>query len=138
MIFFVCLFGWFLRFGLFFLLLLRRGDRLARRAVTFFFGQKKKLTKEKLPKCGDGLDARASGLRYRFATLVLTPWRRYISKCLRMPEIWDIGAPTASRPAGWAFGRIHACLFPQKTGRGAYSPNNAAVIIRVAYIFIMN
>jgi hypothetical protein len=51
-----------LRFALFFLLLLRRGERLTRRAVTFFFWQKKKLTKEKLPKIGDGLDARASGL----------------------------------------------------------------------------
>jgi hypothetical protein len=40
----------------------RRGERLTRRAVTFFFWQKKKLTKEKLPKFGDGLDARASGL----------------------------------------------------------------------------
>ena len=40
----------------------RRGERLTRRAVTFFFWQEKKLTKEKLPKFGDGLDARASGL----------------------------------------------------------------------------
>ena len=54
------------------------------------------------------------GTLIRFATLVLTPWRRKVSNGLRMHEIWDIGAPTASRPAGWGYRRLRPCLITKE------------------------
>ena len=31
-----------------------------------------------------------------------------------MHEIWDIGAPTASRPAGWGYRRLRPCLITKE------------------------
>ena len=90
----------FLRFALVFLLLLRRGEPLARGAVTFFSG-KKESNQRKLPR-ERGVAGRYNGPSIHFASLVplsASPRRSGRICSLRMLEVWDARSPKASRSA---------------------------------------
>ena len=103
------------------LLLLRRGEPLVRGAVTFFSG-KKESNQRKLPREREVAE-RYNGPSLHCVPLSASPRRSNRICYSRMLEIWDIGAPTASRPAG--------CRRTEPRRCAGFAPDLSAVVGRM-------